>query len=303
MADIHHSIMKNPLFCLVALAAPLLAGELVPSQIPPSTKWMLHVDLDAMRSSETGKAVISRIAADHGAKLLALKRMFSLHLLDDLHDVTLYGDGQPEHAVALISGTFDRAHLEDVIKAADAYETSTHAGTTIHSWKDKKKSQNAAFAADGLLVFSAQDDLLRQALDVLKANVQVPADPFFNADGDKPLISASARLSEIEMPRETARTLKLASVLRLSANENNGRFSIHAAAECADAATANRLRRMLDGVIAFAEAGNPDLSRLDFRHELTPTVDKPGLSATLSLPVPEWLDLMKNAANVKQVRR
>ena len=288
--------MKNSILCLLALASPLLAGVLVPSRIPSSAKWMLHLDLDAMRSSETGKAVFSRIEADHGAKLLAMKRMFSLHLLNDLHDVTLYGDGKPEHAVALISGNFDRAHLEDVIKASDHYATTTHSGTMIHSWKDKKKHQHAAFAADGLFVFSAQDDLLRQALDVLKANAPVPADPFFNADGGKPLISASARLSEIEMPAETARTLKLASVLRLAANENAGRFSICAAADCTDATTANRLRRMLDGVIAFAEAGNPDLTRLDFRYELTPTVDQPGLSATLSLPVPEWLSLMKDAA-------
>ena len=85
-------------------------------------------------------------------------------------------------------------------------------------------------------------------------------------------------------------------MLRLAANENAGRFSICAAADCTDATTANRLRRLLDGVIAFAEAGNPDLTRLDFRYELTPTVDQPGLSATLSLPVPEWLSLMKDAA-------
>ena len=90
--------------------------------------------------------------------------------------------------------------------------------------------------------------------------------------------------------------MKLASVLKISANENAGRVSIRAAAESTDATTANRLRRMIDGVIAFAEAGNPDLTRLDFRYELLPTEDKPGLAANFSLPVPEWLFLMKEAA-------
>ena len=85
-------------------------------------------------------------------------------------------------------------------------------------------------------------------------------------------------------------------MLKISANENAGRVSIRAAAESTDATTANRLRRMIDGVIAFAEAGNPDLTRLDFRYELLPTEDKPGLAANFSLPVPEWLFLMKEAA-------
>ena len=59
---------------------------------------MLHADLDAIRSSETGKAVFSRIEADHGAKLRAFKRLFSLHPLNDLQGVkfklrTKYRDG------------------------------------------------------------------------------------------------------------------------------------------------------------------------------------------------------------------
>ena len=132
--------MKNSIICLFALTSPLLAGELVPAHLPSSTKWMLHVDLDAMRASETGKAVFTRIEAEHGPKLVAFKRMFSLHPLEDLHDVTLDGDGKPDRDVALISGTFDRAHLEDVIKASDDYTATTHAGTTLHAWRDKKKT-------------------------------------------------------------------------------------------------------------------------------------------------------------------
>ena len=57
-----------------------------------------------MRGSQTGKTVFARIEADHGAKLRAFKRMFSLHPLADLQGVTLYGDGKPKQAVALING-------------------------------------------------------------------------------------------------------------------------------------------------------------------------------------------------------
>ena len=32
--------MKNSILCLIVLAAPVLAGELISSQIPSSTEWM-----------------------------------------------------------------------------------------------------------------------------------------------------------------------------------------------------------------------------------------------------------------------
>ncbi|MEI7910910.1 MAG: hypothetical protein WCK77_14835 [Verrucomicrobiota bacterium] len=107
--------MKNFILCLIPLAASLHAGELAPSQIPASAKWMLHADFDAMRGCETGKAVFQRVAAEHGAQLRAFERMFSVHLINDVHDVTLFGDGKPEHAVLLIGGKFDRAHIEVVV--------------------------------------------------------------------------------------------------------------------------------------------------------------------------------------------
>ena len=67
--------MKKTAILLLALAASLPAAELVPARIPASAKWFLHADLDAMRESETGKAVFAQIEAEHGAKLTALKRI------------------------------------------------------------------------------------------------------------------------------------------------------------------------------------------------------------------------------------
>jgi hypothetical protein len=295
--------MKALFLAFIAVAAPVPAGEMVPSQIPADAKWFLHADLDAMRGSETGKHVFARIEDEHGARLRAFKRMFSLHPLTDLRGVTLYGDGKPEHAVALIDGTFDRAHIEDVVKAADDHAESVHAGFTIHSWKDKGSKQHAAFAGEGLIVFSRQQELLHDALDVLKASAPAAADPFFTAEGGKPLLAACARLSEVEMPADAARLVRMARTLRVAANENGGRFSLRAHAETGEAKDADRLRRMLDGVIAFAQAGDAKLDGLDLRADLAVTADSPGLGAALSLPVGEWLTLMEKAAAEEEKKR
>lgn len=290
--------MKFLIPLLLPLAAPLCAGELSPAQVPSTAKWLLHADLDAMRSSETGKAVFSRIEAEHGAKLRALKRMFSLHLINDLRDITLFGDGLKDHAVVLFDGTFDQAHIEDVLKAADGYSGTSHEGIAVHSWTDKGKPQNAAFAKPDLLVFSPQRDLLYKQLDALKANAPGTENPLLSAPGSRPLIAAAARLAEMEMPEDSARVLRQIGLMKLSAHEEGGRFSIKMNAATPNPKRANSLRRILDGIVALSEIGNPDLASSDFQSAID-TTDQPGVNAAVSLPVAQWLSLMEKGAKAK----
>jgi hypothetical protein len=295
--------MKKTILCLAALAGfSLHAAELNPSQIPDSAKWLLHADFDAMRSSQTGKAVFKQIDAEHGAKLRALKRMFSLHLVNDTRDITLFGNGQPNQAVILLNAKFDKAHVLDVLAAGENYSESEHDGITIHSWTDKKKTQTAAFPENNLLVFSERRELLIEALDQLKAGTTRQADPFFTAAGGRPLVCAMARLGEIDMPADASRVLRMARVLRIAMNENEGRFSIRMNAESESDRQAKLLSRILGGIVAFAEATDPKLENLDFQSDIRETRNPAGVGTTLSLPVPQWLDLMKKAAAEKAAK-
>ncbi|QJE97689.1 hypothetical protein [Luteolibacter luteus] len=289
--------MKRSIFYLAALAAPLHAAPLDPAQIPAAAKWLVHADIEAMRASETGKAIFTRIETDHGAQLKAAKRMFSINPIADLNGITLFGDGKPEHAVALIHGNFDRTHLEELVAAADDYSKGTYSDLTVHNWEDKGSQQHAAFANDHLLVFSRQESLLHQALDTLKAGSSADPDPFFAAEGGKPLLAGSANLSGIDLPGDEARLLRMAKSLHLAANENAGRFTIRVGANTEDATQADRLRRMLDGVVAFAQAGDAKLDGLDLQSNVAVTGDKTGLDASVSLPVNEWITVMEKAAD------
>jgi hypothetical protein len=292
--------MKSLLLPLFVILSPLRAAELEPSQVPANAKWQLHADLDAMHGSGTGKTLFALLEAEHGKQFRAFKRMFSLHPLKDLHGVTLYGDGKAGHAVALIHGDFDRAHIEDVVSAADDHGTSTHAGFTVHHWKDKGVAQHAAFASGKLLVFSRQAALLNEALDVLKAGTPVRRDPFFEPDGGRPLIAASALLSEIEMPGDAARLTRMAKTLHLAVHEHEGRFILRMATETRNATDADRLRRMIDGMIAFAQASDAKLDGLDLQIGLENDPDRPAMTGRISLPITEWITLMGKAAAEKQ---
>jgi hypothetical protein len=298
--------MKTSILCLVAFLATLVTGlyaaELNPSRIPDSTNWLLHADFDAIRSSETGETVFNQVESEYGAKLRALKRMFSFHLINDVYDITLFGNGKPKQAVLLLHGKFDRAHITDVI-AAKNYTVSDYKGITVHSWTDENtKHQNAVFAADNLIVFSEQPALLHEALDQISSGTTRETAPFFTAAG-RPLVSAMARLGEIDMPADASRILRMARVLRIAMNENDGRFFVRVGAESESQPNAKRLQRILDGIVAFAEATDVKLENVDLQSKITTTSDPVGVDATLSLPIPQWLDLMKKSAAERDAKK
>lgn len=279
------------LFALVA-AAPLYAGEIVPSQVPAAAKWVCHADVDAVRDSETGKAIFSRIEQEHGAQLLAVQRMFSIQPLTDIHGITLFGDNTPETAVAVIDARFNRSHMEDIVKGADGYIATDYAGYTVHSWVDHGSRQQAAFVTDNLVVFSKQEDALKAELDLLKANAPGVADPLLKTDGSRPLLTARAKLGDIKLPEDAARLVKMARSLRLTAGEAAGRFTLKLSADTKDAEDARKLQKMVDGVLAFAEVNNPKLQGLDLDSAVTLETDPAGLAVTAGLPVTQLLSLL-----------
>jgi hypothetical protein len=91
-------------------------------------------------------------------------------------------------------------------------------------------------------------------------------------------------------------------VTKIHASEQNGRFAIQIAAETPDTPQAARLRRVLDGVVAMAEIGSPDLLAGGFQFDIK-TDGKPGVSATVSMPVEGWLSILKREAAKRQLQK
>lgn len=294
--------MKHLILSLIlASAAPLPGGGLNPAQVPASAKWRVHFDLEAMRDSESGRAVIGGLEAEHAEGFGSFTELFRFRIFSDVRGITLYGDGLPDHAVLLVDGRFDRAHIEGVLKHAEGYSVADHGTVAVHSWLDKDVRQHAALPSDALLVFSHQEDLLRQGLDALARNVAAEeTDPFLAAGGRRPLVVAAAELSEIEITGDEARVLRLSRSIRLTADERDGRFTLRGRIGTANVADADRLRRMIDGLIAMLEVGDPKFETLDLRAGLEVTRESPGLEVELSLPSGEWIAMLRDQTEGKE---
>ncbi|MGB6221742.1 hypothetical protein [Haloferula sp.] len=287
--------MKHILIIMLATATAQ-AAPLDPARIPADARWWLHLDLESARTTEVGGRIAKEITEREGAKLRAAERMFSINFLTDLSGFTLYGHGDKKDGVLIVDGNFDQTHLIDIVAAAENYETSDHSSTTIHSWTDKSKSQNAAFVAQNLLVFSETKSSLQDAIDQLASGTGMEPDPFTSA-GAPPVVTGSARIADLPMKKDDAKLLRKAENLRIALGEANGQLEGRIEVETDSAVTGKLVRKVLEGIIAIGKLTDENLAQINPDFETRESEGGRVISATLSLPAAEMISLMeKNGA-------
>jgi hypothetical protein len=285
-----------PLATLALAALPVLAGPINPDQISGQANWYVHADLDTLRGTEIGKTLMAAVEDEHGRKLKAVKRMFSLNPMTDLHGITLYGNGEKDKAVILINGIFDRAHVEDLIRASDGYKTSTHHEDTVHTWKDKEKTQHGAFFGDDLVIMSEHKMLVVHALEVL--NGRKPSmDAGTFGTSPSAILLGFANLEGIDIKGDEAKLLEKARALRIRFFEQGERLHAELVIHAANNDDAVRIRKVLDGMVALGQLDNEDLEELGI--ELVTSVEEDtDVTARLSAPSRNLLKLVDQAGKL-----
>lgn len=286
------TIIMKTLVLPILFVASLQAAEFNPGHVSSDASWWLHADFEAVRDTKIGQRVVEAIEKEHAAKLKAVKRMFSLNPVTDIKGITLYGDGGKDRAVALIHADFDRAHLEDLVGAAEDYGSERRGEVTVHSWTDKGKRQHAFFASDDLLVFSHFESLLESAMSTLRSG-GMERDPFVSSGTASPFLVASARLSEVEMKGDESELLGHAETLKIALAESGERMEGRMMVGTAERVDGERFRKVMEGMVAIAELGNAVLRDGDMRFETSSADEGRTVNATLSLPSSVMIKLME----------
>ena len=289
-----------PLGLLLLTVHPAPATPFSASEVSQDAKWHLHADLDSMRSSTMGRLMVSAIEKKHEDKMKAAKRMFSLNPLTDLQAVTLWGPGEKDQGVALIRGTFDRAHLEDLIGAADEHSTSNHQSHTVHTWEDKGTTQHGAFVGNDLAVMGRQKELVTLALDVLDQRAPGMAEPA--AQAPSALLLGLADLQGLDLKGDNAKLIEKAISLGGRVFEDAGRLQAQGKVTAANAEDAQRIQSILEGMIAMAELANENLQALDLKSTIKIEGDTT-VTATLSIANEPLLELVKEAGDLEAFLR
>lgn len=245
--------MKKLLLSLLpfVFAGIAIGGPADPKMIPNSADWFFHVDLDKLAQGKMAELLGDLDDEDENPM-----RFFEIQDGQTTGGFTLYGSiTDPEDTVLILSG-MNREELIEEISDSKKYKTEEYESFTIHSWTEKtgnrrgdKQKVTMAFIDDTSALVTARQGVLEDALDFHEkggnADRQALGDGAIvgnvNVDAIRKEVDPEAALfdlaKEIEFSVQLSEDDVLIGTIHMtSANQNR----------------ADRLRRMVDGMVAFA---------------------------------------------------
>ena len=155
-------------------AAAGAAASLPLETLPANTRWVLHLDVQALRDSPSGKGLLASLAgAPEEAEFNALVAAYAGDFLRELAAVTICGAGDAEQGcVVYLRGNWDLRKLSAVLADHHAVATAAYGRHAIMSWGDAKAARNAehpsvCLLSANLVLLANRETALRQALDAL----------------------------------------------------------------------------------------------------------------------------------------
>jgi len=249
-------------------AVPAPGGPLVKSRVSGSANWVAHVDIEQFNNTQIGRLIREELR-NQGVEedLTNFANIFSFHPLDDVRNVTAYGQGQnPEKAVVLIEGKFDKEQLLTVLRFNPSYEEAKYGDIVIHSWVDEKKQDlndsnvgrmYGCFYNDELIVMGAGLEAVKQTIDVLNGSARNAASGVFsqaalNTKGAF-FTAAANNIGEIVGEDPEAAVLREGDLLGLAIGETESKFYIDLSLTTKSEEAAQNVSTFLEGILAFAK--------------------------------------------------
>ena len=252
-------IVGIALAAVLGLTAIARAEPVELKQVAADAKWLVHVDVDAMRTSVVVQKAYQKCmemhkeAAEHLDKIHA---MLGFDPRKDLHAVTAYGkDLDKNHGVLIVHADVDQKLLLEKAQKAPDHKVAKYGAYEIHSWTHKHgKASQAAFGSffkSDVLVFAGSLEAIQAALDVLDGKSPGITDeksPLAGhlSPGAIVIVRASAISPEIKCP-----ILKDADAFRVSLGENNGESFYRARLTMKTAEAAEQVKAVVEGFKAM----------------------------------------------------
>ena len=157
---------------LLAFVAEAQAKPLDLKHVAADSKWLGHVDFDAMRDSfVVQKAMEKHHMAAWG--LAIAQNATGMKSREDLHGLTFYGKEIGKHTgVMILHAKMDHRRLTGMAERLRKHQVAHHGPHKLHSWVHRSRHGSrtvaAAFYGEDHIVFASSVDELRAAMDVLQ---------------------------------------------------------------------------------------------------------------------------------------
>lgn len=275
--------MKHLICSLLTLVAavPALAGPLQKNDVAADAKWILHLDVDQMRATQVGDAIVrQRIDKEMGRVRADLKTYLDYDFdWTRIHGLTAYGMDYQRRGkakgVLLIHTDLDvQRGLEAAIEKQGLAGVPDGNVQRLQAepvpWYSIREELFVALPAGKPIVLAKSRDLVDKGVSVLAGTVpSTAAGSAFSEFGPVPttgffLAMAEGLGDQTPLPPQ-AKVLRMTDAGRFMIGESNGQVALSLLLKAKSPEISLQIQQVLQGLMALVTLGqvdNPELQRL-----------------------------------------
>ena len=259
--------LVTPALALAAVAAvalPARAAALDPTRVPADAKWVVHLDLDAIRDGKTLDVVRSTMTAHELERIrfgmTMLQQYVGLSVERDLHDVTLFAsDFTPTSAVVVANAKLPQQRLVGFLSRRPEFKQESVDGREIMSWSDDRSGRTnfGVFYDENTTLVSGSKEALQSAMKMLGGDggKSISADGVLAKAAEKGTIMFvwGEKLSELAKLDRTQSPLveKMQSGWMMIKQGEAGGLNMQTQVTAVDEESAKEMKKVIDGIQAF----------------------------------------------------
>ncbi|MHC4399953.1 MAG: hypothetical protein ACYTG0_09760 [Planctomycetota bacterium] len=251
-------------FIVAGLGPLAVADPLDSKQVSADARWLVHVDVDALKTGTVPRAIAALWSKMPSASrdLKTLSQVIGMDPTEDLRSVTIYGERFTETAgVVIVRAKVDRERLMTFLRLRPGYRTDTHAGRELITWTENPPGRDehtvtGCFFEPTVVVFGREEAAVRKALDVLggtSAGLGEGASLAFPHTPAGTMIQARAiGLDDEELPFQSP-LLRKSQSFTVALGEHSGEAFVVATMATGSEAIADQMQKIVDGLLAMVE--------------------------------------------------
>jgi len=302
-------IVGIALAVVLGLAAIGRAEPVDLKQVPADAKWLVHVDVDAMRESVVVQKAYQKCMEMHkeaAQRLDKIHNELGLDLRKDLHGVTVYGkDLDKQHGVLIVHADVDQKRLLEKAPKAPDHKVAQYGSHEIHSWTHKRgKESHTAFGTllqPNVLVFAGSEAAIHAALDVLDGKSPGITDEKSPLAGRLPPGATLIVRASAVGPQVKCRIFKDADSLRITLGENKGESFYRARLTMKSPEAAEQVKAVVEGFKAMVGLTHgSDAAAMKLVNAVKVTTQDKTVRIAWSAPAEEvWTAIEKAAKEIR----
>jgi len=284
---------------------PAHAAPLQRSQVAAGAKWLLHLDVDALRKSQLGGSVMKSVLDEAGEDLKEDANLDLEAILRNTSSILAYGtdyksgkDGkgvliwQGSKEIEQIANAFLIQQAEANLAGTGGVKVARKGETPVYAFGD---DMHVMVRPGGGLILGRSLDQIDVATGVLEGKAgSLQGRDTFTEYRDLPgsfffLALAEGFNKEADVPPQ-ASVLKLTDGGRLALGESEGKLRVQLTLKAQSKEVTEQIQQVIQGILAIAtlsQGENPELQQLIRETKLN--VEDQRVSLELSIPVEKAL--------------